>query len=123
MCETIEDKNVKLRELPVTVNVTKMAEGLFALFTDDEKTVLRFGMLPAKKMACLGKQLREKFGKLGKHPREVWPESMIAAESYGEDARLSTVDGEVTEWDMGKLVSEATHEITLGIYAIGELVV
>ena len=117
------DKMVKLRELPVTVNVTKMAEGLLGMFTDDERTVLRFGMLPASHMERLEKLLREKFEGLGKHPRDVWPLSSIADENYGDDDRLSTVNGEITEWNIRKLVSEAVHEITLGIYEIGDLVV
>ena len=117
------DKTVKLRELPVTINVTKMAEGIMGMFTDEELTILRFGMLPAKKMEILEKNLREKFEGLGKHPRDVFTLSTIAADDYGDDDRLSTVNGEVTEWNLGKLVSEAMHEITLGIYAVGELVV
>jgi len=113
---------VKLQELPVTINVTKMAEGLVEMFTDEERTVLRFGMLPAKKMECLETQLREKFEELGRHPRDVWPLAMIT-ETYPETARVSTVNGKVEEWDIRKLVSEAVHEITLGIYSIGDLVV
>jgi len=119
---TTEDKTVKLRELPVTVNVTKMAEGLLNMFTEEERTVLRFGMLPAKKIECLETQLREKFDRLGKHPRDVWPQSLIA-ETYGADDRVSTVNGKITEWNLRKLVSEATYEICLGLYAIGNLVV
>jgi len=117
------DHTVKLRELPVTVNVTQMAEGIFGLFTEDERVVLRFGMLPAKKMEVLQQQLREKFDGLGKHPREAFPLSVIADMDYDEDTRFSTVNGEFREWNLRKLVSEATHEITLGIYAIGDLIV
>jgi len=121
--ETTGDKKVKLRELPVTVNVTKMAEGLKEMFDDEELTILRFGMLPAKKMELLEKNLREKFGELGRHPRDVWPKSLIATTCYDEDDRVSMVNDEVREWHLGKLVSEAMHEISLGIYAIGDLVV
>lgn len=118
-----EDRKVKLRELPITVNVTKMAEGIFDLFDEEERVVLRFGMLPAKKMEILQKNLREKFDKLGKHPADVFSLSTIAREEWDADDRLSTVNGETTEWNLRKLVSEAMHEITLGIYAIGDLIV
>jgi hypothetical protein len=121
--EETTDKPVKLRELPVTVNVSKMAEGLLEMFTEEERTVLRFGMLPAKKMEILEKNLRQKFEELGRHPRDVWPLSTIAQNEYSEDDRVSTVNGEIREWNIHKLVAEAMHEICLGIYAIGDLVV
>lgn len=121
--ETKTDNIVTLRELPVTVNVTQLAEGVFDLFDEEERTVLQFGMLPAKKMEILQNNLREKFDELGKHPREVFGLSVIAHTEYGDDDRLSTVNGKTTEWNLGRLVSEATREITLGIYAIGNLVV
>ncbi len=121
--ETTKDRVIKLRELPVSVNVTKMAAGIFDMFDEDERTVLRFGMLPAKKMELLQKNLREKFDGLGKHPRDAFPLSVLAGMDYADDTRFSTVDGKFREWHLDKLVSEATHEITLGIYAIGDLVV
>lgn len=117
------DTIVKLKALPVTVNVTKMAEGLLEMFTDEERTVLRFGMLPAGKMEVLQTQLRNRFNELGRHPRDVYPQSWIANTAYDEDDRLSTVDGEVTEWNLKDLVSEATHQISLGLYKIGDLAV
>lgn len=126
MSTATEDKRVKLHELPVTVNVSALAAGILDLFTEDERVILRFGMLPAKKMEILEKQLRDKFEGLGQHPTKVWPLSMIS-ESYGPDDRLSmvggAVGGAVREWNIRKLVSEALHEVTLGIYAIGDLVV
>jgi hypothetical protein len=93
------------------------------MFTDDERMVLRFGMLPAKKMEILETNLREKFDKLGSHPRVAFPLSVIAESGYTEDDRLSTIDGVIREWNLRKLVSEAVREITLAIYAIGDLVV
>lgn len=122
MTTTTEDKKVKLHELPVTVNVSAMAAGLLEIFDEDERVILRFGMLPAKKMELLEKTLREKFEELGQHPAKAWPLSMIT-ETYGPDDRVSSVNGEVREWNLRKLVSEAMREITLGIYAIGDLVV
>ena len=117
------DKVVTLRHMPVKVNVTKMAEGLLEMFSEEERTVLRFGMLPAKKMEVHQQQLREKFETLGRRPRDVWPKWLIATTNYHDDVRVSTVNGEITEWNITKLVSEATHEITLALYAIGDLVV
>jgi len=123
MTTATQDTTVTLHELPVTIDVSAMAQGILDLFTDEERTVLRFGMLPAQKMESLERLLREKFDGLGRHPKDVWPESLIATTAYGPDARVSTVHGDTTEWDIGKLVREATHEITLALYAIGDLVV
>lgn len=123
MTTATQDKTVTLRELPITINVSAMAQGILDLFTDEERTVLRFGMLPAEKMRVVEQRLREKFDGLGRHPKDVWPESLIAHIEYGPACRVSTVHGEVREWSIDKLVSEATHEITMALYAIGDLVV
>ena len=111
MVAVARDKIVKLRELPVEVNVTKLAGGFLDLFTEDERVVLRFGMLPAQKMELLVKELTAKFCDLGK--------------PWGDDKDIlsSTVNGQCVDWSLKALVTEAVHEISLGLYAIGDLVV
>ena len=116
------DRVVRLRNLPVTINVTQLSQGFVQLLNEEELVILRFGMLPADRIEILEKQLRDKFEELGSHPHDVWPLSLIT-ETYSADDRVSTVEGEVREWNIQKLVSEAVHEISLGIYANGNLVV
>lgn len=123
MTTATPDTTITLRELPVTINVSAMAQGLLDMFTEEEKTVLRFGMLPAARMEAVERSFRERFNELGRHPKDVWPQSLIAHTEYGPACRVSMVHGEVTEWSIDKLVSEAMREVTLAIYAIGDLVV
>lgn len=50
-----------LKTVPFEIDVPKIAQGMLNLFDDDERVVLRFGMLPAAKMALLKKSLEAKF--------------------------------------------------------------
>lgn len=103
---------MKLQTLPVEVDAEAIAMGLLDMFTDDERVVLRFGMLPAGKMECLTKALREKF-------------ETIAGETETPGVFASWVDGERrrVEFRMDRLVNEAVHEVCLQLYKHGELVV
>lgn len=105
------DKIVRLREAPVTINVSKMAEGLLAMFDDDERTILRFGMLPATKMEILNKQLEAHFR-----------ETLFLGRAGNEHDVFFSEHGYLTI-NMRKLVSEAAHQISIGLYEIGDLVV
>jgi len=118
---------ITLTELPVTIDVKPLASGLLELFTQEERDILRFGMLPAAKMELLTKQLREKFDSLGRHPSKVYDQSVIAETAYDKDDRMSRVEGagdlNIVEWNLGRLVREAVHEISLELYRQGDLVV
>lgn len=105
------DKIVRLREAPVTINVSGMARGLLEMFDKQERVVLRFGMLPAKKMEILEKQLTEYFR-----------ETLFLGRSGNEHEVLFTEHGYRTI-NLKQVVREAMHEITLAIYQIGDLVV
>lgn len=111
------DKVVRLRTLPVDVNVTKIAAGMFRLFTEDERLMLRFGMLPAEKMRVLDRILDEKFRREYRLP------------SFGGDAfcamlRLKPETGfEFIDFSLRTLINEATAAITSELYQIGDLVV
>ena len=52
-----------LRTVPFTIDADAIAEGLLEMFTDNERVVLRFGMLPAEKMECVKSSLERKFRK------------------------------------------------------------
>lgn len=116
---------ITLKELPVQVDAENLAKGFLGLMDEDERTVLRFGMLPGPKMELLERQLKEKFEKLGKPVSEVFANSGLLSlgETTSDDERISTVNGEIQEWSLKKLVSEATHEISLELYRQGDLVV
>ena len=44
------------------IDYVGLARGLIDTFSEEEKTILRFGMLPAKKMEVFEKCLKEKVG-------------------------------------------------------------
>lgn len=108
---------MRLRTVPFTIEVEPLAEGILNLFTEQEKVVLRFGMLPAEKMDSMKRMLTEKFT------------AMTLSPEPGRDdftAIVKKLDGEgydVIDFSLRELVSEALHEITCQLYRIGELVV
>jgi len=105
-------KAMKLQTLPLTIEADKIAEGILGMFDDNERAVLRLGMLPAGKMEILEKMLREKFETLG-----------TPALTSAPDCYFSNVNGECKSWSIKEMVTEATREITLALYRIGDLLV
>lgn len=105
----------RMMECPgITIDPDSIAEGLLEMFDEDERTVLRFGMLPAAKMEALQRILEAKF-------REDFPNS-------GTSDRLVAVMQvpglpRHHEFSMKKLVAEAVREVSLALYKIGDLVV
>lgn len=101
----------------ITMDVEKLAEGVYGLFTEEEKDILRFGMLPAKKMELVEKDFRRKF-----------LESSYELEDVGDDRKEEShfsydSEGEMVVFNMNRLVSEAMHKLTVELYRIGNLVV
>ncbi len=110
--------STKLRTLPVTIDADKIAEGMLEMFTEEERTVLRFGMLPAKKMEILEKQIRESYReKLGITSDDDNQTAMLKGNHPNPEAH------DFHEFSLNKLVSETVHEIGLALYKIGDLVV
>lgn len=104
----------KLRTLPLTIDADKIAEGLLEMFTDDERVVLRFGMLPAQKMEILQRQMESSF-------RERF--TLDTGDQCTAYVKRDGDTREVVEFSMKRLVSEAVHEVCLALYKIGDLVV
>jgi hypothetical protein len=103
----------KLREAPITIDADAIAEGLLEMFTDEERTVLRFGMLPAHHMERLERALRNKFEE-------------YAAYRDGEECVAMLKDDQdkaFVRFRMDALVREAMRKVTLALYDIGDLVV
>lgn len=109
--------NERLRTAPFDIDPQAIAEGMLEMFSDEERTVLRFGMLPYEKMQVLDKCLREKFMEL------------CRTDPSGDDAYAAWCKDEhtggpsVVDFKMSKLVSEASHLVSLAIYKSGDLVV
>ena len=111
------DKVVRLRTLPVDVNVTKIAAGMLRLFTDDDRLMLRFGMLPAEKMHVLDRILDEKFRREYRLPPS-------GGDAFCAMLRLKPETGfEFIDFSLRALINEATAAITSELYQIGDLVV
>ncbi len=111
------DKVVRLRTLPVDINVTKIAAGMLRLFTDDDRLMLRFGMLPAEKMHVLDRILDEKFRREYRLPPS-------GGDAFCAMLRLKPETGfEFIDFSLRALINEATAAITSELYQIGDLVV
>lgn len=111
------DRVVRLRTLPVDVNVTKIAAGMLRLFTDDDRLMLRFGMLPAEKMHVLDRILDEKFRREYRLPPS-------GGDAFCAMLRLKPETGfEFIDFSLRALINEATAAITSELYQIGDLVV
>lgn len=100
--------------LPITVDYDGLARGLLDLFTDEERAVLRFGMLPAVKMEILENQLRGKF----------MEECVVSSEGGDRYMAVVTAEGwdRHVDFSMNELVSNISHNVSLKIYEYGDLV-
>lgn len=101
---------------PVTFDAPALAKGLLALFTPEEKTILRFGMLPADKMESLTRLLTAKFQGMGEP---------LDSDNPADPVRLSwsPTKRETIEWDTARAVRDIVRAVTLEIYSRGNLVV
>ncbi len=50
--------------MKIKVDIERIAQGIYGLFTDEDMGPLAFGMLPADKMNALEQMLGEKFDKI-----------------------------------------------------------
>ena len=101
---------------PVTFDAPALAQGLLALFTQEERTILRIGMLPAAKMESLTRSLTAKFQAMGEP---------LDPDNPADPIRLSwdPAQRKTIEWDTARAVRDIVHQVTLEIYSIGDLVV
>lgn len=107
--------SVKLKTVPFSIDPEAIALGVLDMFSDDELTALRFGMLPAGKMGVLERALESKFRSISTSP------------TGNSDALTAVLD--TPDWprrinfSMKKLVAEAMRLVTLAMYEHGNLVV
>ena len=106
---------------PYTVDVKKIAKGMFDLFDESEKKILRFGMLPAKKMDLFEKKLdgilRKDLDIQPHHKQDTaawWPEGKPVM-------TLEALESGV-EFDIPSVKRDISKAVVLEIYALGNLV-
>ncbi len=104
-----------MRELPIEMDAEKIAEGLLEMFTEEERVALQFGMLPAKMMEILEKQIRTRLRKTLKI-------------TGSDDIQCATLKGSlnpkiIRKFSVNGLISECLCEICLALFKIGDLVV
>lgn len=104
-----------MQTAPFTIDAPAIAAGMIELFTQDEKDILRFGMLPAEKMESLRRAIERRFSQT-EHAIVRNNDEYICVHETPTRRNIIT-------FSMKKLVAEAMHEITLEIYKIGDLVV
>ena len=102
-------------QLPIKIDYEKIAEGIVEMFTDEERTVARFGMLPAKKMELLEEQLHQKF------EREFTWYRRDAETLLCETAR--DWPDKFQEFSPKRLVADIVHNVSLAMYPKLDLVV
>lgn len=107
---------MKLTTLPITIDADSIAAGLLDMFDDEERTVLRFGMLPRRHMDRLARAFRSRFLVLAKSPLKGDGDEYIAIVDSDNYPRHFT-------FSMTKLVNEAVHAVVVAIYRRVDLVV
>jgi len=97
-----ESAGLKLDIKPrIKVNYPAIAKGVYAMFTEDEKTVMAFGMFPLGKMELAEKEMRRKCALLAmKH------------------AEVATTDENIAEWARAinkDVVADFNHQLSVAI--------
>lgn len=94
----------------ITINAKAIAEGIYALFDEDERAALAFGMLPAVKMRLLEKMLAEKAETQAKDACE---------RQFGFRPEGNVADA---EWKK-EFVRFCTREVESALYKVAPMVV
>jgi polyhydroxyalkanoate synthesis regulator protein len=105
----------------ITVEENRLAEGLYQMMTEQELTVLSFGMLPAPLMSALEKGLGDQFDALV----ETWLD-MTLEEVAEVEQELKSVMPEIDRGCISqdvaaarkKFVSQVEHEVSVSIYRL-----
>lgn len=99
------------------IDTASIASGMLTLFDESERTVLRFGMLPAKLIELLQDNVRKQIIKLLN-----WPDGHDVIELSGlkRDDQVFTDFGRLS---LKQIVSDVVHEICQEIYKRGDLIV
>ena len=91
----------------ITIDERRIAEGIYDLFTDQDRTVCAFGMLPADKMESLQRMLGEKFEEIAKEQ---------CRKAFGWKP-----EGNVANQKMkAQFVREVEHAVCVEIYGVAK---
>jgi hypothetical protein len=106
--------------MSTTIDHKAIAEGLYEMFDEGEKTVLAFGMLPESKLSILRKQLKLKAKELFRGPEEIFSsEEMEEMSGVG----LKVFGQQLADKKREEFVRDAEHEICLALYRVAPMVV
>lgn len=104
----------------ITVDYKAMAQGLYEMFTEEEVAALKFGLLPAVKMAVLRHYLEQKAKALIPDPEALFDKATLdEMECIGlaeEGRRLAKAERK--EW-----VRDTERKICLELYAVAPMLV
>ena len=99
----------------VTVDVPKLAAGLYEMFDDDMLGVLSFGMLPAPLMGLFSSGLGEKFDEM---QAERKAELIATIESHPVFAEVLADELPLLEAHKKKWMRETEHSVCREIYRL-----
>jgi hypothetical protein len=106
--------------LPLRIDYDAIARGMIDLFTDEDRVILRFGMLPAKKMESLDDMIKEKL----EHEFDISRHDPVREEGNTHFAVVDSPDWpRHVDFNFSRIVADIVHNISLAIYKHGDLVV
>jgi len=104
----------------IHVDSKKIAEGLYDMFDDNEKTALKFGLLPEAKLSPLRKCLKDKSEELFPYPEKIFSEQELREMEFmnlRENAR-KLADEERKEW-----TTITEHNVCMELYHVAPMLV
>ena len=105
----------------IQINDKALAAGLYDMFSEQELTLLSFGMLPADKMGSFEVELGTKFKALVEHQMGI---TLAEVEDHEQEIKekFPALAGYLLSDEIAaqkkKFVSTVTHEVSVEIYAI-----
>lgn len=119
-----------MRQMRITMDADAIAKGVLAMMrerhlasqdAEDDETIIRFGMLPARWMNMLESQMdaviRERFDLLPKRSSDRDEYTTIIKDPNAEDGHR------MVTFKMRDLVNEMVHEVSLAMYSNVDMVV
>ncbi len=97
---------------PYKPNVQELAQGIFDLFTEEEKSVMRLGILPWRVMAKFDTALDQKL----RETLTVEPHHKVNTAAWLRE------DGSKVEFHIPSVKLEITKDVVGAIYELGDLV-
>lgn len=103
----------------IKVDCKQIAEGMYEMFDENEKTALKFGMLPAVKMEILKKQLQLKAKELIPSPEKIFTEAELKEMEF---MNLRESSRKLAEQERKEWLAETEHNICLALYDVAPMI-